>query len=134
MSIRKQQVESTLKRALATLLAHGMCDPRVRGMVSVTRIVAAPDYSEASVYVSVLPAERQKTTVAGLQHAAGYIRGKLLKAVAMRSVPRLNFRLDESLKKEAAVLSDIASANAAPPQTEPAPDEPPASSPPRDPG
>ena len=115
MSHRKQQVESTLKRALAGLLVQGLADPRVRGLVSVTRVEASSDFRNATVYVSVLPEKYEKRTLAALAHAAGHIHGLLRKAVAMRTVPHLNFRLDAGLKRESQVLQDISRATPAEP-------------------
>jgi ribosome-binding factor A len=103
MSHRLAQIESTLKRALAQVLSQQLSDPRVAGMVSITRITVSPDLHDAYVYVSIIPARYQKRTMFGLRHATVHIHALLCQAVRMRNVPHLEFRLDESLKRQAEV-------------------------------
>lgn len=107
MSHRKQQVESTLRKLISDTLTRQVSDPRILGLVSVTRVDVSPDFRHAAVYVSVIPDHYQRRTVQGLRHAAGYIHALVYKALEMRSVPQLDFRLDESLKKQAQVLDAI---------------------------
>jgi ribosome-binding factor A len=103
MSRRKEQVESTLMRTIAQVLQRQISDPRIVGLVSITRVKVSPDMKEAYVYVSVMPQKYESKTLHGLRHATGHIHGLVCKLVALRQVPRLDFRLDESLKKQAAV-------------------------------
>ena len=110
MSQRVQQVESLLKRTIAEVLMRGLGDPRVKGMVSVTRVDAAPDLKRATVYVTVLPQEHEKLTMKGIQASTRYVQSKLRGKLTMKVVPHLSFKLDEPYKKEQAVLGEIASA------------------------
>jgi ribosome-binding factor A len=107
MTFRKQQIESTLKRAVSQVLSRGLSDPRIAGLVSVTRLEVSPDLHDAYVYVSVIPDKYQKRTLAGLRHASPFIHSLVFKAVDLKGVPRLDFRLDTQIKKEAAVLGAI---------------------------
>ncbi len=107
MSYRKKQIESTLQRAICQVLARRLSDPRVVGMVSVTHVDVSPDRRNAFVYVSVLPDKYEKRSLGGLNGAAGHIYSLVCKHVAMRMVPRLEFRLDKSLKKQENVYDAI---------------------------
>lgn len=107
MSFRKQQVESVLKRAISETLIRKISDPRIVGMVSITQVDVSPDLAQATVHVSVLPQQHEKTTAAGLNHAAPYIHSLVKKAVSLRSVPHLYFKLDHELKKQSAVMAAI---------------------------
>ncbi len=107
MSYRRQQVESTLMRVISRVLARRLSDPRIMGMVSITHVDVSPDWHCAQVYVSVLPDKYQQKSLHGLRHAAGHIHRLVCKEMAMRVVPRLEFRVDDSLKKQARVLDDI---------------------------
>ena len=107
MSKRTLQIESTLRRAISTVLAREISDPRITGLVSVTRVQISPDLHDAYVYVSVLPAKYGKRTLAGLKSATRHIQSLVLKQVALRAVPRIEFRLDEMLKKQSEVLAAI---------------------------
>ena len=111
---RKPQIESTLQRAIGRVLSGKLSDPRVRGLLTVTRVTISPDVSEAFVYVSVLPNEASKRVLAGLRHATGHIQGVLCRELSMKTVPRLDFRLDHTLKEHAGILQDIARSVAGP--------------------
>ena len=108
MTRRTDQVAASIHRAVQTLLGRGLGDPRVRGLVSVTRVTVDDDLARASVFVSVLPAERGPLTVDGLRAAAARIRSKMGQAVRLRRVPRLSFFLDESIKKQAELEERLA--------------------------
>lgn len=104
MSFRKLQVESLLRRTLAVVLTQKLSDPRIEGMISITKVTVSPDFHDAFVYVSVLPEKHESKTLAALRHASRYIHRLVADEVTMGSVPQLDFRIDHALKKEAAVL------------------------------
>lgn len=106
MSHRIAQIESTLKRAVSQVLHRRVSDPRIVGMVSVTRVEVTPDIKQATAYVSVMPDKYQRRTLAGLQAAHRHIQSMTGKLVSF-DMPHLRFKLDEGLKKEADVLSAI---------------------------
>ncbi len=97
-----------LRRAIATVLSRDLSDPRLEGMISVTRVNVSPDHRTAAVHVSVAPEKHGRRALGGLKHAAGRIQSLLRDHVRMRQVPRLEFKLDESIKKEAEVFKAIA--------------------------
>tara|TARA_B100001115_G_scaffold179696_1_gene170897 strand:- start:900 stop:1301 length:402 start_codon:yes stop_codon:yes gene_type:complete len=107
MSTHSHQIESVLKRSVQDVLTRGLNDPRVRGLVSVTKVDVSPDYAEAIVWCSVLPQEHGPLSIKGIEHAATWIRRTVAEKVSLRRMPRLSFRLDESLKRQAEVLSAI---------------------------
>jgi len=107
MSHRIPQVEATLKKAIAEVLQRDLADPRVDAFVSITRVKISPDMANATVFVSIMPEQKQSKNIHGLQHATRHIRSLVLKKMATRTVPRFRFVLDESLKKQAAVMEAI---------------------------
>ena len=113
MSQRTAQVASLIQRAVQSTLSRGLHDERVRGLISVTKVEVSSDLANATVYVSVMPAERAELTLHGLRHAAGRIRSRVAGAVSLRRVPRLAFALDDSLKKQAALDAALAEAREA---------------------
>ena len=107
MTHRIEQVESTLRKALAQVLQRKISDPRIRGMVSITDVDVSPDMKQAKVFVSVLPEDYAKRTLAGLRAADRHIQSEVKKIVALRLVPHLRFELDDSLKKAEEVYEAI---------------------------
>ncbi|HUW41579.1 MAG TPA: 30S ribosome-binding factor RbfA [Rectinemataceae bacterium] len=109
--IRRRRVEEELRDMIAALIMGGeIKDPRVGPFVSVTRVEVARDLSAARVFVSAFaggenaggtePAsETLDSTVAGLQHAAGFIQAQLGKRLKTRLTPRLHFIPDRGIKE-----------------------------------
>ena len=110
-STRSAQVAAQITRVLRERLARGLNDPRIQGMVSVLSTELTPDMASATVRVSVMPADRGRLTVSGLRSATRHLEALLRKATRLRRVPRLAFELDESLKRQEAVLDAIQRAN-----------------------
>lgn len=107
MSRRTEQMASTLLRALQEIITRGLQDPRVSGLITVTGLRVSEDKREATVMVSVLPADRQELTMHGLRAAVPHIRHQLGEMVDMRNTPNLSFKLDGSLKKQAGVIAAL---------------------------
>mgnify|MGYP003342285159 CR=1 FL=1 len=106
-SDRPAQIAGEIRRALQSELARGLNDPRVQGMVSITEVVLAPDMSVARVRVSVVPADRASLTLSGLRAGAGFLRRRLMDETRIARVPRLEFEVDERLKRQAALDAAI---------------------------
>lgn len=107
MTRRTEQVASTLRRSISKVLSAGLNDPRVKGMISVTSVTLSPDLRHAKIGVSILPPESAASTMEGLVSATGYIRKAIGRSVHGRVLPQLHFHLDDSLKREAALLAEI---------------------------
>lgn len=107
MSRRQAQVESTLQRALSQVLARKVSDPRIRGLVSVMRVALDPTFKTAIVYISVIPDQYLKRTLHGLNSGAGMFQSQLAKTMAIKTIPQLEFRVDDGLRKEYEILDDI---------------------------
>lgn len=108
---RPAQVGSLLARELRGILARGLNDPRYRGLVSILEVEVSKDLADATVAVSVLPEAHGPLAVAALDHAKGHLATKLRERMALRRIPRLHFRLDDRLKRVAAVEQAIRDAN-----------------------
>ena len=121
---RKLQVESLLQRETARVLQRGLADPRIKGLVSITRVECSVDLKTARVLVSITPEQHEELTMHGLRDATRFIQNKVKEKVALRVVPHLRFVVDESLKKQAAVLAAIQEGME---RSGPDPDAPPAS-------
>ncbi len=112
MSTRQKQIASTLQRAAEQVLARGLADPRVKGLITVTGVEVSPDLRRATVLVSILPEDAEDLTMHGLRHAARHIRHQVSNIVAVHPMPQMDFKLDKSLKKQAAVLEALAKVEA----------------------
>ena len=96
---RTQRVSHFLHEEVARLLQNTVRDPRVQ-KVNLTGVEVSRDLSHAKVFFTLMndasPDERAEVT-AVLSKVSGFLRSELAKASAMRTVPRLSFRFDESV-------------------------------------
>lgn len=107
MGVQADRIEAQLRRAVQEVLARGLSDPRVRGIISVTRVGLSPDLADATVYVSVHPADQVTLTMHGLRAAGAHVRAQVARSIALRRVPRITFKLDASRRREADTLRAI---------------------------
>jgi len=96
-----------MQRAIGYVISAGLADPRIRGLVSVTSVEVTADMRQAIVKISVLPAENASRVIHGLRSASPYIHSEVGRRIDRRHIPKLRFEIDESLKKQAAVLDAI---------------------------
>ncbi len=107
MSIRQQKIESQVRRLVSEAILRDLSDPRVSGLLSVTRVKVSPDLREARVYISILSDLPEATVMSGLVSARGMIQKHVADGMKIRYAPRLSFLLDESLKRQAEVLKAL---------------------------
>ncbi|MGZ5035374.1 MAG: 30S ribosome-binding factor RbfA [Usitatibacter sp.] len=96
---RRARIADQIQRELAELIRTELRDPRV-GMVTLTGIEVSGDQSHAKVFFTVLGAPSvAEEALAGLQHAAGFLRTGIARRLSTRSVPELHFHHDESVER-----------------------------------
>ena len=107
-SIRQQKVNAQIQRIVAVVLQRDVADPRVDGLVSVTRVEVTGDLREAKIFVSIMGGQKPPATViGGIKSAGRHIQAEVAEHLNLRYAPRLTFVLDESLKKQAEILKVI---------------------------
>lgn len=98
-SRRTLKAAEAIREVVSMAILAEIRDPRVRG-VTVTHVDVAPDMKSAKVYVSVMGTETQQgLSLHGLQHAAGFLQAKISQRIDTRYTPRLEFVLDQGVKK-----------------------------------
>ena len=93
-SSRPQRVGDEIQKELARLVQFEVKDPRL-GMITITGVEVAKDFSYADVWYTVLKGERDKSQKA-LESAAGFLRTQVGRVVKLRVTPQLRFRFDEA--------------------------------------
>lgn len=100
---RQQRLGAQLRRSLSELLRLDVKDPSVR-TVSLTTVELSRDLSVARVYFSLLkPDDDPEPAREGLERAAGYLRRRLGRELAIRHVPELRFVHDDSIEHGARI-------------------------------
>ena len=106
MTRRLDRVCVLLRQELSLLISSELHDPRLSSVVSITQVKISSDLKQAKVYVSVLGDDDDKQlSLKALKSAAGYLQKELRDSLpSFRSMPRLNFFIDESIEQGSRVL------------------------------
>lgn len=115
---RTQRVGESMREALSELIQRHVKDPRI-GFVTITGVRVTPDLSKAHVYYTVLgDDEDEANTQAGLESAAPFLRTEAGRRVRLKTLPELEFHLDdvpERGQRVDSILADIHRTEAASP-------------------
>ena len=102
-SNRIGRINEEIQRELASLIPS-LKDPRVHGLVSITRVDTTADLRYCKVYVSVLDKSDVKDVIRGLKSAGGYLRRELGRTLSLRYTPELIFQADDSIDRGTHIL------------------------------
>ncbi len=98
-SARTLRIESELQRVLSDLIRREVRDPRV-GAVTITAVAAQQDMSAVRVlFVPFGGAHSTEEVQAGLNRAAGFLRGEVGRRLGLRHAPKLEFEFDASIER-----------------------------------
>jgi ribosome-binding factor A len=107
--VRSKRVEELLREEIASLILRGeIKDPRVHGLLSITRVEAAKDFSYAKVFVSSLSGGGDlDAAVEGLNSAHGFIQSVIGRKIRLRLTPKLHFVADTGVAEGFAINEKI---------------------------
>lgn len=94
---RSQRVGDLLREEIADIIMRRVKDPRL-GFVTVTGVKLTDDLKIAHVFISVLKEEEKKAALEILNAAKKFIRSEAAKRIRMRTIPSIDFMLDESIE------------------------------------
>ena len=99
-SRRLEKVSKVIQATISDVIRDGLADPRVKGLISVTRVDVSPDLRNAKIYLSILGVDekQQQLSLMGINHANGFIRSHLAKKMTMKTCPALIFYLYQKKK------------------------------------
>jgi ribosome-binding factor A len=92
------RINDDIKQELSAMLPT-LKDPRVRGIISITRVDTTADLRYCKVYISALDRENLDQVIKGLKSASGYLRRELGHRMSLRYTPELQFIADDSIDR-----------------------------------
>ena len=101
---RPDRIGEEIRRIISDLLLHGLKDPRLHSLISITAVEVTSDYSYATVYFTVLGGSDMQSeqeledVIAGFESSKGFLRSKIGSALRLRHTPELIFKVDRSLE------------------------------------
>jgi ribosome-binding factor A len=98
-SRRVLKAAEAIREVVGMAILADLKDPRIRG-VTVTFVEVAGDMRQAKIHVSIMGTEAERQlSLHGLQSSAGFLQKKIANRIDTRYTPRLEFVLDEGVKK-----------------------------------
>jgi ribosome-binding factor A len=98
---RQERIARVVKEATSDAVSHHLNDPRIEGLVSVTRVDVAADLRTADVYLSIFGKDcaAENRTLVAIAHAKGRIQALVAGRLQSKFCPVLRFYRDEKFKK-----------------------------------
>lgn len=98
---RQERIARLIKEVVSDAVASHLSDPRITGLISVTRVTVSPDLRNADVYLSIFGAKdsEKERTLEAMTHARARIQALLAAAMQSKFCPVLRFHKDEQFQK-----------------------------------
>ncbi len=108
-SRRIERMSKLIMRSVSDVIMNQLNDPRIEGVISVTRVDLAPDMKKADVYLSIMTgsAKKDMNVLHAINHASSHISALVAKDVTARVSPKLSFQVDKVYKKTLETLKLI---------------------------
>ncbi len=106
---RTDRIAEEIKKVISEMIQNELKDPRVKGLISITKVMLTKDLKFCKIYVSVMGADKEEV-LQGIKSGAGYMRKELGNRVQIRILPELQFVIDDSIEYGAhidKVIKDI---------------------------
>ncbi len=95
---RIARLQQQIKQLIAGVLQREIADPQI-GLVTVTRVELDREFTVCRAYWSVLGGKGDRArNAAALERAQPFVQREIAKGLHTRTVPRLEFRFDESIE------------------------------------
>ena len=113
---RVERINSEIRKELSDILLNNINDPRVKGLISVTKVDTTNDLSHCKIDLSIFSGNKQqdKQTFETICSMGGFIRKELAGRVDLRIVPELHFRFDDGFDQSEKINKLIDSLNIKP--------------------
>ena len=112
MTRRQEKVIRVIKETVSDIVSNRLSDPRIEGIISVTKVDVSPDLRNADVYLSIMASNDAgcRKTFAAISHAAKHIQALLGKKMTSKFCPRLHFKEDKHFKETLKTLAMVSQA------------------------
>ncbi|MFC1846253.1 30S ribosome-binding factor RbfA [Chloroflexota bacterium] len=99
MTRRAERVSNLIRQEVSELLQEQVNDPRLRSLISVTKVSTSADLRNAKIYISCLDENANKEDILqGFKAASSFFRRELAHRLTLRYVPSLSFYFDDSIE------------------------------------
>lgn len=104
---RTDRIEEEIKKVVSKLIDQELKDPRLTGLISVTKVEVTRDLKYCKVFVSMLGTDNKDEAMEALKSSAGYVRREVGAKVRLFSTPEIKFEFDDSIEYGAHIQNII---------------------------
>ena len=110
---RVERINSEIRKEVSDIITNKINDPRVKGLVSLTKVDTSNDISHSKIYLSIFSGNKvqDEITFNAICSMASFIRKELAGRVDLRIIPELHFKLDNGFEESEKMNKIIDSLN-----------------------
>ena len=108
---RTDRIEEEIKKIVSKLIDNGIKDPRVNGLISVTKVDVSKDMKYCKIYVSMIGTKDKDEAMKGLDSAKGVVRKEIGSKIRTFNTPEVKFIYDDSMEYGQHIDNIISSLN-----------------------
>lgn len=96
---RSDRIAEEIKKYVSQIINTELKDPRIDGLISVTKVDVTKDLRNAKIFISLYGDENTKAEVFEvIKNASSFIRRELASKIRVKFVPEICFKLDDSIE------------------------------------
>lgn len=104
---RTDRIEEEIKKIVSVIIDRELKDPRLDGLISVTKVAVSKDLKYCKIFVSMLGTKDNDAAMKALESSAGYVRREVGSKIRMHTTPEIKFELDDSMEYGAHIQNII---------------------------
>jgi len=98
---RIQRIQSRIRQDIAELFLKELKDPRMKGLISITRVKVSKDLTNARVFYSVMGSATNRRTVDRfIESVTPMVQRHVVEGLKIRVAPKVSFTYDDSIEKQ----------------------------------
>ena len=94
---RITRIAEEIKKEVSYMIQNELKDPRVTGLISITKVLLTKDLKFCKIFVSMLGTADEKEAMDALKSSAGFVRREIGNNIRMHSTPEVKFEMDDSM-------------------------------------
>ena len=115
---RTDRIEEEIKKVASHVIDQELNNPRLTGLISITKVDVTKDLKYCKIFVSILGAQDLNETMTALKSGAGIVRKSIGDNIRMHSVPEVKFVFDDSIEYGEKIQKMIKDLNITPDEPE----------------
>ena len=104
---RTDRIEEEIKKVASKVISQDLKDPRLTGLISITRVNVTKDLKYCKIFVSMLGSKNTDEAIEVLKSGSGLVRKAVGNNIRMHSTPEIIFELDDSIEYGAHIQNVI---------------------------